>query len=195
MSKNKIIPRIPNQCPPGFFRYTVVPGDTIFLLSRQLGVDDGLIIANNPHIQDPALIFPGDVLCLPIPVAFPCCALLHPAPDLPQGAQGTVLVRQLAAGQQAVSTLAVDLPAPSALGDFDAYEVLVDIVGIGAFVSLMAQAQQVPPTWADTISIPRPVLFAGAEIIVRPTNTETGASGDPVLTGDLSECAQPVNLH
>jgi hypothetical protein len=33
-------PRVPDQCPSGFIKYEVVSGDTIFLLSRQLGVDE-----------------------------------------------------------------------------------------------------------------------------------------------------------
>ncbi len=183
-------PRVPAQCPSGFFRYVVVSGDTIFLLARQLGVDEGLIIANNPHISDPALIFPGDVLCLPIPINFPCCAVLNPVPEIPPNAIGSILVTQLPDGRQSATITGVRLPP---LVDFDTYGAEIDIVGIGAFGLLLFPTPEDPPTWAGTVIIPRPVLFAGAEVIVLPLNTQTGAIGRPVLTGDLGECARPLD--
>lgn len=71
-------PRIPTSCPAGFQgRYTVVSGDTMFLIAQRFGISlDGLINAN-PHIANPNMIFPGDVLCVPgeeggrIPVSCP----------------------------------------------------------------------------------------------------------------------------
>lgn len=59
-------PRIPATCPPGFTgRYTVVPGDTMFFIAQRFGVSLNALIAANPHIPNPNLIFPGDVLCIP----------------------------------------------------------------------------------------------------------------------------------
>ncbi len=58
--------RIPKTCPPGFpGRYTVVPGDTMFLIAQRFGISLNALIAANPHITNPNLIFPGDVLCVP----------------------------------------------------------------------------------------------------------------------------------
>ncbi|KUO53498.1 MAG: hypothetical protein APF76_11850 [Desulfitibacter sp. BRH_c19] len=176
---------VPNQCPPGFFRYVVISGDTIFQLADQLGVDEGLIIANNP-LPDPASINPGDVLCLPIPINFPCNAVLHPTIDTPPNATGSILVRQLPDGQQSATVTAFGLPS---LANFDGFEALIDIVGIGGFGFPLPQES--PSTWAGTVIIPRPLLFAGAQVIVQPVNTQTSTVGSPVLTGDLSECARP----
>lgn len=59
-------PRVPKQCPPGFTgRYTVVQGDTMFFIAQRFGVSLNALIAANPHIPNPSLIFPGDVLCVP----------------------------------------------------------------------------------------------------------------------------------
>jgi len=58
--------RIPASCPPGFQgRYTVQPGDTMFSIAQRFGVSVNALIAANPHITNPNLIFPCDVLCVP----------------------------------------------------------------------------------------------------------------------------------
>lgn len=58
--------RVPASCPPGFQgRYTVRSGDTMFLIAQRFGVSLNALIAANPHISNPARIFPGDVLCVP----------------------------------------------------------------------------------------------------------------------------------
>jgi LysM repeat protein len=58
--------RQPMSCPPGFSgRYTVRPGDTMFLIARRFGVSLQALINANPHIANPNLIFPCDVLCVP----------------------------------------------------------------------------------------------------------------------------------
>lgn len=59
-------PRVPTHCPPGFMgRYTVMPGDSMYFIAQRFGVSLEALIAANPHIPDPSLIFPGDVLCVP----------------------------------------------------------------------------------------------------------------------------------
>ncbi len=58
--------RVPASCPPGFQgRYTVQPGDTMFFIAQRFGVSLQALINANPHITNPSLIFPGDVLCVP----------------------------------------------------------------------------------------------------------------------------------
>lgn len=66
-------PRVPTQCPPGFQgRYTVVQGDSMFSIAQRFGVSLNALIAANPHITNPQLIFPGDVLCVPAPPQKSC---------------------------------------------------------------------------------------------------------------------------
>ena len=44
----------PACCPTGFHcRYTVVAGDTMYLIARRFGVTLDSLIAANPHICDP----------------------------------------------------------------------------------------------------------------------------------------------
>ncbi|MFO8060587.1 MAG: LysM peptidoglycan-binding domain-containing protein [Bacillota bacterium] len=57
--------RAPDRCPPGWRRYTVRSGDTMFSIAERFGVSLDQLIRANPHITDPAVIFPGDVLCVP----------------------------------------------------------------------------------------------------------------------------------
>ncbi|OWZ82754.1 peptidoglycan-binding protein [Natranaerobius trueperi] len=59
-------PREPKKCPPKFRRrYTVEEGDTFFIIANKFNVSVDELVEANPHIEDPAVIFPGDVLCVP----------------------------------------------------------------------------------------------------------------------------------
>ncbi len=58
--------RVPAYCPPDFQgRYTVVPGDSMYFIAQRFGVSLDALIAANPQIGDPSVIYPGDVLCVP----------------------------------------------------------------------------------------------------------------------------------
>lgn len=58
--------RVPKKCPPELAgRYTVVAGDTMFFIAQRFGISLSTLIEANPHITDPDMIFPGDVLCVP----------------------------------------------------------------------------------------------------------------------------------
>lgn len=58
--------RKPKKCPPGFQgTYTVKSNDTMFLIAQSFGISLNKLIQANPHIEDPNVIFPGDVLCVP----------------------------------------------------------------------------------------------------------------------------------
>lgn len=54
----------------GFF-YIVRPGDTMFLIARRFNVNLQLLISANPQVSNPNLIYPGQILCIPINV--PAC--------------------------------------------------------------------------------------------------------------------------
>lgn len=59
--------RRPTECPPGFQgRYEVQFDDTMFSVARRFNVVMAELIAANPHIPDPNLLFPFDELCVPI---------------------------------------------------------------------------------------------------------------------------------
>lgn len=56
-------PPVP-QCPGA--TYIVVQGDTLFKIAQRLGVSLAALLAVNPQITNPDLIFPGQVICLPM---------------------------------------------------------------------------------------------------------------------------------
>ncbi|WP_324717209.1 LysM peptidoglycan-binding domain-containing protein [Carboxydochorda subterranea] len=58
-------PPPPITCPPGTTPYTVQPGDTLFFIAQRFGTTVSAILAANPQITNPSLIFPGQVLCVP----------------------------------------------------------------------------------------------------------------------------------
>ncbi|MBA2132357.1 LysM peptidoglycan-binding domain-containing protein [Capillibacterium thermochitinicola] len=57
--------------------YTVVPGDTLFQIAQRFGVTLEALLAVNPQIVNPDLIFPGQVICLP--------PMTQPSPPCPTG--------------------------------------------------------------------------------------------------------------
>ncbi len=60
--------RVPASCPSGFQgQYTVQAGDSMFSIAQRFGVSLNELIAANPHITDPNVISPCDVLCVPCP--------------------------------------------------------------------------------------------------------------------------------
>lgn len=83
-------PPAPPACPGGFL-YTVQPGDTLFAIAQKFGVSLQDLIASNPQIKDPSLIFPGQVICIPAVKRPFCPATLDPTPNAPE-AIGAVFV-------------------------------------------------------------------------------------------------------
>jgi spore coat assembly protein SafA len=68
---------LPPHCPHGKY-YTVQSGDTMYFIAQRFGICLDQLIAANPQIKDPNLIFPGQVLCIPgdavgpVPDGKPC---------------------------------------------------------------------------------------------------------------------------
>jgi hypothetical protein len=131
--------RTPTNCPDGFHgRYTVISGDTMYIIAKQFNVSLASLIAANPHIPNPNLIYPGEVLCVPSQLSFPCCIiLLQYAPySMPAGPVGVALIREViseAGYQHMLSILAHGLPDPAYFGNYDCYEVFVGIPDIGGY--------------------------------------------------------------
>lgn len=58
--------RYPPDCPEGYKSlYFVIAGDTMSIIASRFGITEKELIAVNPHIADPDMIYPGDVLCVP----------------------------------------------------------------------------------------------------------------------------------
>lgn len=46
--------------------YVVKPGDTMYMIARQYNIPLDVLIAANPQIQNPDLIYPGQVIMIPM---------------------------------------------------------------------------------------------------------------------------------
>ena len=193
--------REPKTCPPGFQgRYIVQPRDTMYFIAQTFNTTLNQLIEANPHIEDPARIFPGDVLCIPgaPPVPLPCSIILEPSSQLAEQAIGVALARQVSPTRRAVTISATNLPAPSAFGNFDIYEGLVTIRFIGSFGFRLFPTPELPGqlvTWSNTNIFPFisgfPVFPADTKILVRPANLQTGVSArESVLENTLRDCLQ-----
>lgn len=57
------VPRPPQRCDGRF--YTVMASNTLFSIAQRFGVTVQQIIAANPQIENPNIIFVGQVICIP----------------------------------------------------------------------------------------------------------------------------------
>ncbi len=180
------------RCPAEIdgFVYTVLSGDTLDRIAQQFQVSVEEIVAVNPQITDVNEVIAGEALCIPRPTRprFPCAVFLSPTAALPAdvAASGTVLVQGEPDGPEGsflLSFVAVGLPGPESLGEYDGYVGAVQVGEEFAPVILERNAfGDQPVTWAGS-GIVRDVSIAEAIVSVRPLNEESGESGDPILRG------------
>lgn len=177
-------PRVPQNCPPAFLgRYTVLPGDTFFMIGQMFRVRIEALAVNNPHITNPNLLFPGDVLCVPGFIPYPCCTTLRPRIRVPFGTSGVAYVNFAPRGGQSISFMAT-LPQPTVFGNFDMYTGDIFIPGIGGFSNRLFPTPEDPPTWSTRIDLPTVAsVMPNSTVIIRPFNSLTGVYGVPILEG------------
>ena len=184
--------RQPSSCPSGFMgRYTVTVGDSMFRIAQFFRIPLQSLVVANPHIRVPGEIFPGDVLCAPGLVPFPCSLVLQRQLNLATGTEAAALVYLSAQGTLSVSVVAV-LPPPVTFGNFDMYIATVLIPEIdGGFGNQLFPTPEDPPTYATTISFPTVAQLTPASIVeVRPSNSTTGIDGPVLLRGTLQNCCR-----
>lgn len=178
-------PRIPDSCPLGFNRYTVKAGDTVSKIAQNIGVPVDLIVVNNLHIPDPNVIFPGDILCVPIPLKFPSCTILKPINPAMTIVFGSAMVQRIPPNEHQLTIVGINLPSPSSLGDFDGYDGFVGIPGVGGYgFSLNRCPSQFFSLWLGSITL-FPLLSVGDQVYIIPSNSQTGRTGSPILSGLL----------
>ncbi|MFZ5639512.1 MAG: LysM peptidoglycan-binding domain-containing protein [Bacillota bacterium] len=180
-------PRVPSACPSGFRgRYIVRPGDTMFRIARFFRTRLEALVNANPHIINPNVIFPGDILCVPGLVPFPYCIVLRPRMPVPVGTEATALVHTPATGGEAV-TVAATLPPPATFGDFNIYLATVIIPEIdGGPGDVLFPTPEDPPTYATTIDIPTAArLTSNSRVIIEPFKEDAGISGPVILEASL----------
>ena len=179
-------PRVPEDCPPAFLgRYTVLPGDTFFTIAQMFRVRLEALAVNNPHIPNPNVLFPGDVLCVPGFIPYPCCAVLQPRGRVPFGTGGVTYVNFAPRGGQAVSFMAT-LPQPTVFGNFDMYTGEIFIPGIGGFGNQLFASPEDVPTWSARVDLPTVAsIMPNSRVLIRPFNSLTGVSGPIILEGTI----------
>jgi LysM repeat protein len=190
--------RLPSNCPAGFHgRYTVVSGDTMYYISKRSNVSLEELANVNSHIHDPNIIYPGDVLCVPDRLSFPCSTILlrYVPHSIPAGPVGVTLIREViseAGYQHALSVLAYGLPNPSYFGTYDIYEAFVGIPNIGGYGFRLFPtpdtSQETASDWVGTIII-GPFLTTETTIILRPACLTAAPPGPIVLEGNLNSCS------
>lgn len=175
--------RVPESCPPGFLgRYTVQPGDTFYRIAQMFRVRLEALAANNPHITNPNVIYPGDVLCVPGQISYPCAVLLRPMTQVPFGSSGAAYVGFGPRGGQAVSFLAT-LPPPSAFGNYDMYLGELYIPDIGGFGNQLFSTPEDPPTWSSRVELPTVAsIVPNSQVVIRTANSISGVSGNVILS-------------
>ncbi|OEF96625.1 LysM peptidoglycan-binding domain-containing protein [Desulfuribacillus alkaliarsenatis] len=179
-------PRIPTQCPPGFLgRYTVSAGESMYIISQMFRVRLEALVANNPHITDPNLIYPGDVLCVPGRVPYPACKILRPRVGLPFRTTGIAFIGLAPRGGQSVSFMAT-LPEPQTFGNYDIYIGEIYIPSINGFGTEIFATPEDPPTWSGRVEIPLVAeILPESLAVIRPANSITGISGSIILSASF----------
>lgn len=177
-------PRVPETCPPAFLgRYVVQPGDTFYNIALMFRVRIEALAVNNPHITNPNIIYPGDVLCVPGLIAYPCVVMLRNLVRVPFGTGGVAHINFAPRGGQAVSIMAT-LPLPGVFGNYNIYvgEILIPV--IGGFGNQLFPTPQDPPVWSTRIELPTVAsITPNSRVVIRPSNSFTGISGSPILEG------------
>jgi hypothetical protein len=186
---NRLEPRIPTSCPEGFKgRYVVSQGDTLFMLSQIFRVRLEALYANNPHITNPNILIPGDVLCVPALIPIPCCVELQKKGRLPFGTSAVAYAGFGPRGGQSINVVAT-LPAPSYFGNFDMFIVTAFFKNIGGFGNQLFPTKEDPPTWSSRIEFPTVVsLSSDTRITIQPSNSITGIVGPVIFENTLQEC-------
>lgn len=186
---NRQVPRIPTSCPEGFKgRYVVSPGDTLYRLSQMFRVRLEALYANNHHIPNPNILYPGDVLCVPSLIPIPCCIELEKRGLTPFGSGAIAYANFGPRGGQSISVMAT-LPDPSFYGNYDIYITTAFFTDIGGFGNELFPTMEDPPTWASRIELPTVVsLSSDVRITIQPSNSATGLSGPVIFENTLAGC-------
>lgn len=186
------LPRTPYNCPSGLSRhYIVKPGDSMYKIATSFGISAGQLIQVNPHIINPAIIYPGDVLCIPKICTVPFSITLKPQTDLPIWAGGVAHINISAKTPHRIQVnVYAKLPEPSFFGNYNDYRTYIEYdYPDGYTESSSRPLRRVPPSSLDPESPPNWLEYLDTDYTLTPNaklsigaNT-TDESGMP--TGDL----------
>ena len=192
------LPPPPQNCQGAI--YQVAQGDSLFLIAQQFGVTLQQLIVANPQVRNPAVIYPGQMICVPVQRQITAsCAVLLPvisqelAAALEPWAGGVARLVAPEPDYTVVTVSATGLPEPSTFGAFDGYlgnlrqQRGTQVQQYSTILTLGAGNAEMPATWAGSRRVPG-LLEAQDEISVRPHNTATGAVGEIIFASDLAGC-------
>ncbi|MEW6446551.1 MAG: LysM peptidoglycan-binding domain-containing protein [Bacillota bacterium] len=172
------IPPPPPVCPGQI--YTVQYGDTLFLIAQRFNVPLNDLIEANPQITNPALILPGQQICIPtLPVQY-CLVLEPPAGVSPAGEEGVFLLRAFGTARTDILVAARGLPDPAVFGA-TAYTTVLSWDRV-TFDVPMSPIPNLPGVWVGSVTqretFPA-AFFARGSVDIFP---------GPVLGAPASEC-------
>lgn len=193
-----IKPREPESCSEGYTTYQVLPGVTMYEIAISYGIELQELIEANPHIPNPNVIYPGDILCVPKEarpveeIDLPCFVLLKPAENRFSNTGGLVYVRRIGE-EYGISIFAFNLPPAEELDNYNAYEGNIILPKEqGAFGLLLSEITEVDSELSiltGSINFRFPLGLTGdTKIRVRATNTGVPVTELTVLTATLEEC-------
>lgn len=186
-----LFPAPPANC-SGFY-YTVRPGDTMFTIAQRFGVPLPALIAANPQIPNPSLIFPGQVICVPstqpVVPTVECGMLLFRTANIPfnpaaeAGGIARVFQRPGQAGNVLVA--AIGLPAPQSLGG----NIYVAWIRRANAAPIPFQLLRTSPAIEPGVYVGAFVFGAGEIIAPFQDIVVTAEVGFPVMTPNLNRIA------
>ncbi|GEM_PF-2414621 len=182
------IPEVTDRiCPRGRLR-TVQRGETLSTIARQEGIPLEALIEANKHIPDPDIIFPGEQICIPTALKRRCCLVLEPTQEAMSFDIGGVFLNEELNDTSRITFTGVNLPDPSAFGDFNAYQGNLVFREIEVTVHVaQATLPDQPPVYSGAKEVDVPPLGANI-VVIYPLNTETDTRGSDILRGRIIDC-------
>ncbi len=125
-------------------------------------------------------------------ITMPCSLVLEPIDKSLSNAKGVGLVYKVkltpSFPRTNVSILAVHLPEPSSIGDYDRYEGFAFIPNeISWRFTLYPSPEKEDPTWGGRIDDITAELDS-AKVQVRLSNSKTKKLGPPILSNTMNKC-------
>lgn len=184
---------IPITCSGRF--YTIQSGESLNMISRKFGVSLAQLLAANPQINNPNVLYVGQRICIPTRTVIQkgCSIVLSQSADTENAvpnAGGVVLIQLIEGEQHRITFAASGLPEPESIGDFTAYVGSLIVKGqrYSAILSQSAPLEQ-EPTWAGSRIVDvNPFSLPINEVSIAPINIEEEVQSAPIMEGIVVQC-------
>lgn len=184
---------IPIECSGRF--YTIQSGENLNIISQKFGVSLAQILAANPQITNPNVLYVGQRICIPARTVIQkgCAIVLSQSADTESAipdAGGVVLIQPIEGDRHRITFAAAGLPKPESIGDFTAYvgSVIINGQRHSAILSESEPPEQ-EPTWAGSrIVEANPFSLPINEVLIAPINIEEQTQSAPIMEGIVIQC-------